>query len=363
MSQIELPMFYFEGTHEEIGHAHGESLRQMIQGFTESRYEAAARYFSNENAKDKTPQGLTDLARQCLLIYKEWDLIGYEEHVAIAQGAQIDPARLFVATGYTDMRDAYLLAGDKPDSEGCTALMLPGSMTADGCLVGAQSWDLDPADLEYVVAIHSKPNNAPERWSVSTSGCLSLMGLNSHGIGVGTTNIKTYGAKAGVSYINIIHRALRMGSVEEAGKMVASAPRSGAHTYWLVDKELGYEYETTPQSYESYKLGKDKSRVWSNHCLSPKHIKTEYQEPSSSSLKRLSRMESLMSKGPISVEDIKKAFANRQDGVDSISRLVEDGEGTTTNACVITIPEKRMILACKGPADQGKWVLLPFTDQ
>ena len=55
-------------------------------------------------------------------------------------------------------------------------------------------------------------------------------------------------------------------------------------------------------------------------------------------------------------------FADRSDGVDSISRLAEDAQGTTTNSVVVCIPQKREIWACRGPADQGHWQQLAFTE-
>lgn len=362
MSKITLPQYRFEGTHKEIGHAHGETLRSMIQGFTESRFEAAKQYFQDEKVEGKTPEGLKDLAKECLRILEKWDPEGFEEHVGIAEGSNVDSASLFVATGYTDLRDAYMLAGDKPDSEGCTAVMIPKSQTKDGSLIGAQTWDLNPNDLDYVVAIQACPKNQPARWSISTAGCLSLMGMNSEGVATGTTNIKTYGSKPGVSYINILHRTLRMKDPEEILSMIGKAPRSGAHTYWIVNRETGWEYETSPNSFVSFPL-ENQSRVWTNHCLAPEHVEIEYQKPSDSTLKRRRRMQELISNDNIDIEQIQQAFADRADGVDSINRLPEDKQGTSTNACMIAIPEKKVLWACKGPADQGEWVQLGFDHQ
>jgi hypothetical protein len=52
---------------------------------------------------------------------------------------------------------------------------------------------------------------------------------------------------------------------------------------------------------------------------------------------------------------------DRSDGVDSINRYTEDDQGTTTNACVIAVPARRELWACRGPADRGAWVQLAFT--
>jgi hypothetical protein len=57
---------------------------------------------------------------------------------------------------------------------------------------------------------------------------------------------------------------------------------------------------------------------------------------------------------------MKALFANRQDGVYSINRYPEDGQGTTTNAVVVAVPKERRFYACKGPADRGQWVEFQF---
>jgi hypothetical protein len=51
---------------------------------------------------------------------------------------------------------------------------------------------------------------------------------------------------------------------------------------------------------------------------------------------------------------------DRSDGVDSINRYTEDAQGTTTNACVIAVPARRELWACRGPADRGEWRQLTF---
>lgn len=359
MTLLELPVYEFSGTPEQVGLAHGETLRSLIQGFTQTRFQAANDYLKERNLPGTSIEGMTALAQECMRILQEWDPAGHAEHLAIARGANVDPDHLFIATGYTDLRDAYLLAATGPDAEGCTAVLLPGSQTSTGGIIGAQSWDLNPRDLEYVVAILSRPEGQPAKWSISTAGCVSLMGMNEHGIAVGTTNIKTRGAKAGVSYINLLHRALRSTSPDSIGPMLSQAPRSGAHTYWMVHEQGGWEYEMTPDSHEEFHL-KDQCRVWTNHCLVAEHSRQELEPPSASSMHRIAKMSSLMAAGAIGVDTLKKAFSDRSDGVYSINRYPEDNQGTATNACMIAIPAERKLYACKGPADRGRWRELVF---
>ena len=50
------------------------------------------------------------------------------------------------------------------------------------------------------------------------------MGINEHGLSVGTTNIKTDDSRIGVGYLSILHRAIRCHNLAEATSVVEQAP-------------------------------------------------------------------------------------------------------------------------------------------
>ncbi len=243
MSIYELPTVTVSGSLEGMGFDQGEAFRDLIQRFVPMRFAAARQYFS-ENGSGSVDE-LLAVGRECFEIFKSWDPDGYMEHCAVAQGAAVKAVELFTAGNMTDFRDVVMLASS-PDSEGCSAVLIPGARTADGEILVGQTWDLNPQDIDYVVGIHRKPENAPESWSVTVSGCPSLVGMNSEGVAVGTTNIKTWGAVAGVGYMNLLHRALSKSDFESASQVILQAPRSGAHTYWVADADNACLWETTP---------------------------------------------------------------------------------------------------------------------
>jgi hypothetical protein len=86
----------------------------------------------------------------------------------------------------------------------------------------------------------------------------------------------------------------------------------------------------------------------------------EGEKPSASSQKRLGRAEESLRSGPQDVTTLQNLMRDRSDGVDSINRYTEDEQGTTTNACLIAVPARLELWACRGPADRGEWVRLPF---
>jgi hypothetical protein len=100
--------------------------------------------------------------------------------------------------------------------------------------------------------------------------------------------------------------------------------------------------------------------VQTNHCQAPELSAREGEPASASSQKRLARALSLSAEGGLDVETVRRLFEDRSDGVDSINRRPEDAQGTTTNACVVCVPQARELWACRGPADRGQWYELPF---
>ncbi|MFW5845029.1 MAG: C45 family autoproteolytic acyltransferase/hydrolase, partial [Planctomycetota bacterium] len=207
--------------------------------------------------------------------------------------------------------------------------------------------------------VHRLPTTGPETWSITLAGCPNLIGMNEHGLFWGTTNIKTNDARIGVGYMDVLHRASRCQDREVAIALIADAPRCGAHTYWLADSSGATELECSATRHERRDCT-DVPLVQTNHCLAPCIAELAAEPVSSSSARRLRRATDALAHGPVSIDDIRRLFADRSDGVDSISRLPEDGTDTTTNACIIARPQRRELLCCRGPADRGQWRHLRF---
>lgn len=367
---LDLPQLTLRGSVAAMGQQHGEALRQMIQAFVPMRFEATAEFLAGMGLGSVGQ--LVDVGRQCLEVYARWHPEGYAEHCAIAKGAGVDAGELYTAANMTDVRD--VLAFNRPvqqvnsvaprplpaDAEGCSVALVSAARGDGGQAVVGQTWDLNPQDLDYVVAFHRLADDGPETWSVSCSGCLSLVGMNQHGLAVGTTNIKTHGSKVGVGYMGVLHKMLNSRSYAEAAAACLDAPRAAAHTYWLADAERQTEWETTAWS----AVERHPQRgllLRTNHCLIADHAAVEGEAPSASSQARLRRMSGeLGDRQGVTLLDLREMFADRRDGVDSLNRLPEDAQGTATNSVVVGIPAKRELWACRGPADRGDWQRLEF---
>ena len=357
--EMTLPEITVEGTPDDMGRQYGETVRDLIHAFVADREKALDAYF-----KDRGRSGAAELfeaGAKCLEKVQAFDPSGYTEHMGIAHGADIDPVRLFATANMTDIRDILLLPDDPVvvEDEGCTAGFLPPSMTMEGHSLQGQTWDLNGPDVQYVVAVHRLPIDGPETWTVTCAGCQTLMGMNEHGVCVGTTNLKTRGAKIGVPYLSVLHLALSQTSLEAASSVIENAPVVGSHSYWVGDSKMAIEWERTPQVAFS-RSTEDGPLARSNHCLFDENVELE-TDLSPSTHARFERMQDLLMRSDKhTAQSMIELFSDRSDGRLSINRYAEDQSGATTNAVVVCNPADLEFLACRGRADQGTWTKLKF---
>lgn len=356
MSLLKLPIVECAGDPRTLGNEQGEQLRERIGAFIDQRLTAFAAY-SQERRGPSVEQFLAAGAA-CLRKYEAWDPDGAAENAGIAEAAGVTPEALYGSTNMTDVRDVLLLPSSKTD-EGCTSLLVPPSLSRSSQVIVGQTWDLNPTDLDFVVAVHRRPRQGPETWSVTCAGALSLTGMSAAGVAVGTTNIKTRRSRVGVGYLSLLHRAIRAKSAAEARELVRSAPRAAAHTYWLADASGAAELECDPDKVIERRADVT-ALARTNHCIADEMRSVEGEPPTASSRKRLARAEQTLRSAPQDVESLQALMRDRTDGVDSINRYTEDAQGTTTNACLIAIPATRELWACRGPADRGEWRKLSF---
>lgn len=354
---FDLPKVFAAGSPRQMGHDQGEAQKARIQAFVDQRLSALSSYLAERGEGARFGEFVA-VGRACFEAAQRFDPEGTDEHQGIAEAAGIDGALLYAATNMTDMRDVLVLPA-AVDREGCTSLLLPREKARASVIVAGQTWDLNPTDLDFVVAVHRRPSAGPETWSVTCAGALSLVGMNAEGVAVGTTNIKTRASRVGVGYLTILHRAIRSRALDEALQVIRRAPRAAAHTYWAADADAGSELECDPDTVRERALERAPI-VQTNHCQAPELSRREGEAATASSLQRLARAEQTLARGGHDVDSLRALFADRSDGVNSINRYTEDEQGTTTNACVLCVPERRELWACRGPSDRGIWQRLEF---
>jgi isopenicillin-N N-acyltransferase-like protein len=344
-----------------MGLAYGRALREPIRAFVAQRLRAAKVYLFERGIRDD--QALRRLGEQCLDLLQTWDHHGWLEHGATAEAAGVDAVDLYTTGNMTDVRDILVLGSGSisAESEGCTTAHASRALTRSGNILAAQTWDLNPTDLDFVVAVHRQPTEGPRTWSVTCAGCPSLMGMNEYGVAVGTTNLKTRGSRVGIPYLSLLHRMLRSRTRGEAEAILTSAPRAAAHSYWMADASGVTDVECTATTAVRREISGQGALARTNHCLDEVHRIEEGEPATASSQARLATARRTLEAGQVTVASLQALFAEREHGIDSISRFAEDGQGTSTNACIIAEPATRTLHACRGPSDRGQWVALSFS--
>lgn len=351
---LSLPVIEVAGTPRAMGRAHGEAVRELVRGFMTDRVRAGA-VFVRQKRRDGD---FLATAAACLEILRGWDPAGWDEHMGVAEGAGVDAVELYAAANLTDIRDAacFRPMAASAESEGCTTALVPAARSATGAPIAAQTWDLNPPDLAFVVAVRRRPAEGPSTISITCAGCPNLMGVNAHGLAFGTTNLKVHGVRVGVPYLSLLHRMSRCRDRAEASALLRAAPRAAAHSYWLADASGIEDWECTAD--RALPRDGDGPLCRTNHCLDAANAAREDEPPTASSRARLESARSTLSAPRLGVDEVKALFADRSRGLDSINRYVEDGTGTSTNACMVAEPAARRIHACRGSADRGAWVVL-----
>ncbi|MCK6550524.1 C45 family autoproteolytic acyltransferase/hydrolase [Myxococcota bacterium] len=353
--------FVFEGSPSAIGEAFGEATRAETRELYRRRVDNALSQAKEYGGRVVDEATLLALSEQCLPISEAYDPEGHAELAGIARGAGLTVAQVFAMNGLTDLRDV-LAFGDmaawrtRPTPEdGCSSFVVQKERTAAGRVLLGQTWDLATDNMPFVVAVERRPTGRPRTWSMTTVGCLSLIGLSEAGVAIGTTNIRTTDSRPGVGYLQIIHRALRETTIEGVKRVVVDAPRAGAHYYYAADATgaaVAIECTATLARVDDVLEG---HFVHCNHILDRTGQALEAATPMASSTCRQSRMGAILggATAPVTLEDLQRALADHDGGVNAICR--HDYAGISSNGSMIMDPIARKAWVVHGPACTGTW--------
>lgn len=347
------------GTPEAMGAAFGEAERGPIRGLYEARVanaiEQAAAYGGNTVGEGH----LVRIAQASLPILEGYAPRGLAELRGIARGANLTLEQIWLMNALTDLRDiaAYgdIAAFAPPvDGEGCSSFLVSPAHSADGTGWAGQTWDLATSNMPFVRLVRRRPDEGPETFCLTTVGCLSLIGMNAEGIAVGTTNIRTLDAGPGVCYLDVIHQALAQPDLEAAAHAVSSAPRAGAHYFYVMDGEgRGAAFECSAKQHARVDVAEG-AYTHCNHILDAEIGALEAQNtPVASSHHRQGRLAELLAQGRPTGADLRGFLADHEGGEKAICR--HDYNGISSNGSMVMNPANRTVWAVHGPACEGTW--------
>jgi len=348
-----------EGTPYEMGRQHGERLRDEVYELAAERMWLSIRSAGVQGV-DASEEDCLKLAAEHLPLFQEYVPAVWEEFRGIAEGAGISTEALFVGNGYTDFRDV-LSQGRAAGLSECTSFLVTPEFTREGHALIGQTWDMHASAEAFVKLFHRRPAHAPETLVLSTSGCLSLIGISRAGVAVGNNNLCPTDARPGVMYLSMIHHALAQPDLEAATRAITDAPRSSGHNYVLAGEGQIRDIETTAQEY-AILPAEGAWMVHANHYLSKDLVRLEAEPPGISSLHRQKRMEDLFraSEGAMDADALWRFMSDREGGDTCICRTgATEAMGTTCGAAVLS-PETGEIWVTRGNPAANEYTRFSF---
>lgn len=349
-----------QGAPTVMGEAHGEAFRDQIAALYAARIDNAIGQAKSYGGVSIDEAGLLAIAKRCLPIVEGFAPAGYLELTGIARGAKMSLESIWAMNALTDLRDVAAWGdprtwGGAPEGEGCSAFVVAPDRAKDGAALVGQTWDLSTDNLPFVILLTRKPESGPSTRTLTTVGCLSLIGMNEAGIAIGTTNIRTLDARAGVGYLDVIHAVLAETSLKSAVARVVDAPRAGAHYFYVMDASgsaAAIECTAAQSHVQHITSG---TFVHCNHVLAEKNVELEVKgTPVVSSHHRQARFSELLTKNtPLDEVDLFRFLADHADEPNSICR--HDYNGITSNAGVVMSPTDGRFWAVHGPPCEGTW--------
>jgi len=334
------------GSTRDMGRQQGEQWRDAIAELCEARLTSTLAW-AEEKQRPLSRESFLDYLKAFLAAQETYAPAVHDEFLGIAEGAALSPELLMAGNGYTDIRDAVV---QRASLEGCTTFTALGDATADGMVWCGQTWDMNASMLPFVYVLRREPDDGPATLGLTTTGCLSLIGVNDEGIAIGNSNITPKDARPGVMYLAMIHHALAQRSLASAAAAITAAERASGHHYYLADRGSALHLETTATRWAE--LMRDDVC----HAQSNDYRHTGFGDlpqppmPEGRSVERRCALAAeLGGSPPLKLTDFQAALQSDE------VRVAEPIRDVVTCAAVIMRPESGELWATHGPPDDGLW--------
>jgi isopenicillin-N N-acyltransferase-like protein len=285
---MKLPVIQLSGSPSQIGHGHGESLREKIA-------ETWGFYRDIVRADEEVIEGIAH--RYAWYIENAFPSL-FEEMRGISIGANMDFWKIAALNSRTEI---IRTINSLPMHE-CTLVY------SSGINILGQTWDWAEALESMVAVLHVTPESGPEIMTFTEPGILGKIGINGAGIGVGLTILKAPVMLQGLPIHVLLRACMECSSREEIFALLKRHTLGTTSSITVVfgdDKPLGVEIlGSEVLEYTNYTGG---DFCHTNHYISlPEPNAWEVGSDMESSVGRLSRARSLLKDmSPPSIENIK----------------------------------------------------------
>jgi len=187
-----------------------------------------------------------------------------------------------------------------------------------------------------------RPDDGPAWLTLTTAGCLSLIGLSENGIAIGNTNVSPTDARPGVMYLAMIHQALRSADFESAQAAITEAPRASGHYYYLAGPDGSAAGIETTATRHAYVPIEDGLLVHANHYHDLGLTELSREPPSENSQAREITLHGWLQPrlGRLDLEAFIEGLRLRQ-GTHPVCRPPAEPNEVTTCAAAIMCPQRR----------------------
>ena len=367
---MELPLIEIAGTPAEMGHSYGEQCRRQVREFYQIRM-ALAREAASEYGRSYTEDEVLDVLKPSLALTEAFDAAGYAEMCATGEAADLTPEQMLAVNGLTDVQDLLRWgpgpavrgngARSRPLDDECSSFIVAADRAAHGAALLGQNWDMHTTAMPFITLVRRRPVDRPRTCAITTAGCLTLIGINEAGVGVGNTNLLASDSRSGVQYLSILHRALGSTSIEEATDVVIGAHRMGGHYYYVAgpNDTGGHEARSIECTATDSRVRPITTGLYAhcNHYFDTDLSRMQAEPTSESSAARQRRMEELLVDPGLTVgaDDIRAILSDHEGaGANAICRHDDEG-GVSSDATVIMSPQRGELSACRGQPHVGVW--------
>ncbi|MFD2237638.1 C45 family autoproteolytic acyltransferase/hydolase [Aureimonas populi] len=269
---------------------------------------------------------------------------------AIARGAKVPVAAIVLLNARTEVLFWHASGADAgpalkpgPEAEECTSAIVMPERSAEGRLWHAQNWDWRPDAAAHTVAVRITGAEVPDALHFVEAGQLARHGLNRCGIAVTAMGLHTVGqyGKPGIPSPVVRRRVLQQESFGRALGEVFRSPASFSHALMISHGEgEAWCLECTPD--RIFWLEPEEGVLsHANHFKHPAAVAADIERNLTrvpDSLYRDGRVARRLKAGDkASLEDMKRAFADRFGAPDAVLRHPNQRPGSLLSATVYTL--------------------------
>jgi isopenicillin-N N-acyltransferase like protein len=341
---VHLTVIDSAGTPREMGRAHGEAARPLVQQSLAGWQEAMSRAGHEPSQHVQT---LTQASgfRDAIAAHVP-DLL--EEMAGIADGAGITTDEVFALNC---LDEAWWWA---EKAGGCSTVAIG---TTAGATFAGQTMDLEEWMDGTQIALRTRPTNGPAQVMLSRAGMVGLCGVNEAGAAVLVNTLSQLPvSRAGVPVAFVLRAALAQPTVNDAAATLQRLPHASGQAYTLAsaDGVIGMECGAGIAAEYLNDAETPRDRWHTNHPLSA-------APEGSIEVSSKERMAALDERAP-TLEDVAELQGLLADGESGVCMYPNRWPGSwlTFGAVAIEFGATTSVQIAPGPPDRTEWTAVSF---